>query len=92
VAVAMARARAVAVAVVLVLENIQKSRPPKMYQYIFPSYRDNSHKFQQNQVLMDMPNREPSNKPSNQANHEGNHEQQAPHVCHESHGAHHKSY
>jgi hypothetical protein len=30
-----------------VLENIQKLRPPKMYQYIFPSYRNDSHKFQQ---------------------------------------------
>ncbi len=28
-----------------VLENIQKSRPPKMFQYIFPSYRNDSHKF-----------------------------------------------
>ncbi len=46
---------AVAVAVAM-LENIQKSRPPKMYQYIFPSYRDNSHKFQQNQLWMDKPN------------------------------------
>jgi hypothetical protein len=41
---------------------------------------------------MDMPNREPSNEPKNRANHEGNHEQRAPHVCHLSHGAHHKSY
>jgi hypothetical protein len=40
----------------VVLENIQKSRPPKMYQYIFPSYRDDSHKFQQNQLCMDKPN------------------------------------
>jgi hypothetical protein len=28
----------------------------------------------------------------NRANHEGIHKQRAPHVCHESHGAHHKSY
>ncbi len=41
---------------------------------------------------MDMPNQEPSNEPNNQSNHEGNHEQRAPRVCHESHGAHHKSY
>ncbi len=34
----------------LLVENIQKSRPPKMYQYIFPSYSYNSHKFQQNQL------------------------------------------
>jgi hypothetical protein len=33
-------------AVIRVLENIQKLRPPNMYQYIFPSYRDDSHKFQ----------------------------------------------
>jgi hypothetical protein len=56
-----------------VLENIQKSRLPKMYQYIFPSYRNNSHKFQQNQLWMDKPNWEPSNELNNQANHEGIH-------------------
>jgi hypothetical protein len=48
----LAMAMATATATGSVLESIQKSRPPKMYQYIFPSYRDDSHKFQQNQLWM----------------------------------------